>query len=291
MPAPHPRESQQQAAPALARWALASLVLLGTTSKAQEAQAAAPAVTAESAAQAEGAQAEGAQAEGAHAEGAQARPFGARETLAYRVSIGKVGGGIGWMRVEPASSLRGEPVSLLRFDFAAKVGPFDVQHHARSWLSRERLASLRYEVDEQVPMRRVKQRFELFPDERRWVGLTGSGASGPSGVLLDELSSLYALRTLALAPGAEHRLDWHFDPRRNPVVVRALRREQLKVPAGEFSTVVVEMEVRDPGRYGGRGLLRLYVTDDARRLPVRIESQVPVAGQLVLELWASREES
>lgn len=218
------------------------------------------------------------------------RPFAEGEVLSYQVSLGPVGvAGIGWLRVGPAEPVRGEPVSLLRFDFSAQVGPFHVRHHSRSWLSQGRLASLRYEVDEHVPFNVVQERVELFPDERRWEGLRARGQS-VSEVLLDELSCLYALRTLGLEPGASYRLDWYFDPRRNPVLVRSLRRERLRVPAGEFSTVVVEMEVRDPGRYGGRGVLRLHVTDDARRLPVRIESQVPVAGQLVLELRTPREE-
>ena len=223
----------------------------------------------------------------ARAQEAQAggeRPFTEGEVLAYQVSLGKHGrSGTGWLRVQPAQPLRAEPVVLLRFDFETTVGPFHIQHHSRSWLSARRMTALRYEVDERVPLKTVRERVEIFPDDQRWERAATKGRSS-SLEPLDELSFLYALRTMALTPGVVHRLDRHFDARRNPVVVRVLRREPLRVPAGEFSTVVVEMEVRDPERFGGRGLLRLYLTDDARRLPVRIESQVPVAGQLVLEL-------
>ncbi|HEX5750568.1 MAG TPA: DUF3108 domain-containing protein [Archangium sp.] len=212
------------------------------------------------------------------------RPFMEGEVLAYQVSLGKHGrSGTGWLRVQSAPPLREEPVVLLRFDFETSVGPFRIQHHSRSWLSSRRMAALRYEVDERIPLKSVRERVEIFPDEGRWVRPTTQGRSS-SPEPLDELSFLYALRTMELTPGRVHRMDRHFDARRNPVVVRVLRREPLRVPAGEFSTVVVEMEVRDPERFGGRGLLRLYLTDDERRLPVRIESQVPVAGQLVLEL-------
>ncbi len=212
------------------------------------------------------------------------RPFAEGEVLAFQVSLGRHGrSGTGWLRVESAQPLREEPVVLLRFDFETTVGPVAVRHHSRSWLSARRMAALRYEVDERVPFNSVRQQVDIFPDEQRWERRDARGRSA-STEPLDELSFLYALRTLPLTPGSVHRLDRHFDVRRNPVVVRVLRREALRVPAGEFSTVLVEMEVRDPKRFGGRGVLRLYLTDDERRLPVRIESQVPVAGQLVLEL-------
>jgi hypothetical protein len=201
------------------------------------------------------------------------RPFVEGEALAYQVSLGRHGrSGTGWLRVEPAQPLREEPVVLLRFDFETTVGPVLLRHHSRSWLSTRRMAALRYEIDERVPFNSVREQVDIFPDE--------SASKDP----LDELSFLYALRTLTLTPGLVYRMDRHFDARRNPVVVRVLRREALRVPAGEFSTVLVEMEVRDPKRFGGRGVLRLNLTDDARRLPVRIESKVPVAGRLVLEL-------
>ncbi|WP_375772184.1 DUF3108 domain-containing protein [Archangium gephyra] len=221
---------------------------------------------------------------GGEARAGDERPFSEGEVLAYQVSLGKHGrSGTGWLRVQPAQPVREEPVVLLRFDFETTVGPFRIQHHSRSWLSTQRMTALRYEVDERVPLKSKREQVDIFPGERRWARATTQGKSS-SLEPLDELSFLYALRTMTLTPGLVQRLDRHFDAKRNPVVVRVLRREPLRVPAGEFSTVVVEMEVRDPERFGGRGVLRLYLTDDERRLPVRIESQVPVAGQLVLEL-------
>ncbi|HZI16747.1 MAG TPA: DUF3108 domain-containing protein [Myxococcus sp.] len=212
------------------------------------------------------------------------RPFAAGEALPYAVKLGSLGGdGTGHLRVEEAAPLRGEPVVLLRFDFETRVGPFKVKHHSRSWLSTTRMASLRYEVDEQAPVGEKHDQVELFPETRRWEGRRGQGIS-PSAEPLDELSFLYALRTLPLAPGHIYRLERHYDAKRNPVKVRVLRREPLSVPAGTFDTILVEMEVSDPDRYGGQGVLRLHLTDDARRLPVRIESKVPMAGELVLQL-------
>jgi hypothetical protein len=66
--------------------------------------------------------------------------------------------------------------------------------------------------------------------------------------------------------------------------VRVVGRELVTVPAGRFQTVVVEMTVRDERRYGGEGTVRLHLTDDERRIPVRIASRMRLAGVTVLSL-------
>jgi len=63
-----------------------------------------------------------------------------------------------------------------------------------------------------------------------------------------------------------------------------LAREVTDTKAGKFATLKVEMRVRDPRHYRGEGSIILNLTDDARRIPVRIESTVPVYGKTVLTL-------
>jgi hypothetical protein len=44
------------------------------------------------------------------------------------------------------------------------------------------------------------------------------------------------------------------------------------------------MRVRDPRRYRGEGVIRVNLSDDACRIPVRIESRMPVVGAAVMLL-------
>jgi hypothetical protein len=46
------------------------------------------------------------------------------------------------------------------------------------------------------------------------------------------------------------------------------------------------MRVKDPRRYRGEGVIRISLSDDDRRLPVRIESRMPMLGRAVLTLEA-----
>lgn len=214
-------------------------------------------------------------------------PFAVGEALVYRVRAGRLGTiGRASMRVEGPEVVRGHTTYLLRFDFRGKVGFFTVEDRTRSWLCPEQMASVRYEKHERQPFSSHHEEVELYPDERRWKAADGAAGESPTDAPLDELSFLYYLRTLPLVEGETYTLDRHFHAERNPVVARVLRREAVTVAAGTYSTLVVEMRVKDRKRYGGEGVLHLYIADDERRYPVRIESSMPLVGKMVLELEA-----
>jgi hypothetical protein len=126
----------------------------------------------------------------------------------------------------------------------------------------------------------------MYPDERRWQGADGTSGESPSAAPLDELSFMFFIRTLPLTADTTYRFDRHFDAARNPTTVRVVRREDVTTDAGVFHTVLLEMRVKDPRRYHGEGVIKINLTDDDRRLPVRIESEMPVIGTAVLTLDA-----
>jgi hypothetical protein len=119
---------------------------------------------------------------------------------------------------------------------------------------------------------------------RRWSSASDAGGAMSTASPLDELSFLYFIRTLPLKNGDVYSLTRHYEARRNPVVVTVLGRGPIRVPAGQFTAIEVLMRVKDPARYGGEGVIQLHLTDDARHVPLRIESAVPRAGRMVLSL-------
>lgn len=213
-------------------------------------------------------------------------PFAAGEVLTYRAVSGRFGSfGTGVFRVAGPEQLRGTSALKLSFDFKGRVGPFRVEDRTRSWIARDGERSLRYEKNESSPLGRREEEVEIYPAERRWQSAAGEQGSTPTPQPLDELSFIYYLRSLPLEPGDEYSLTRHFDVDRNPVVVRVLRRERTRVPAGEFATVVVEMRVRDDRLSEKDGTMRIFLTDDDARIPVRIESSARWVGatHLLLE--------
>lgn len=219
-------------------------------------------------------------------------PFAVGERLTYRARAARMGvTGRGSMWVEGPVTVRGRHVYLLRFEFRAGLGPVKAVDETESWLDPVAMASLRFHKHERHPLSRYSERVELFPEERRWQAEDGRRGDSPTGAPLDELSFMYFIRTLPLAPDSTYRFERHFEAGRNPASVRVVRRETVTTNAGVFRTILVELRVKDPRRYRGDGLIKINLSDDARRLPVRIESTMPIIGNAVLALESYSEPS
>lgn len=212
-------------------------------------------------------------------------PFQVGEKLSYRVSVAKMGTvGSGSMWIEGPVDIRGVSTWLLRFDFSAGLGPMKAVDRTSSWLDPVRMAAQRYIKHEKHVLSKREERVEIFAADRRWAGSNGESGVSPSSEPLDELSFMYFIRTLALAADTVYSFNRHFDPARSPTTLRVVRKEIVKTPAGRFATVLVEMRVRDSRRYKGEGVIRINLSDDAMRIPVRIESAMPVIGTAVMTL-------
>ena len=212
-------------------------------------------------------------------------PFSVGERLTYRIKVGKMGNvGRGSMWIEGPVDVRGTGAVLLRFDFEAGVGPVRAVDRTSSWFDLRWMRSLRFWKHERHPLSKHDESVELYPAERRYENADGESSESPTDSPLDELSFMYFLRTIPLADDTTYSFTRHFAADRNPTTLRVLGREILQLQAGTFETIVVEMRVRDPRRYKGEGVIRINLTDDHCRLPVRIESAMPVVGKAVMTL-------
>ena len=188
------------------------------------------------------------------------------------------------MWIEGPVDIRGVSTWLLRFDFSAGLGPMKAVDRTSSWLDPVRMAAQRYIKHEKHVLSRREERVEIFAADRRWAGSNGESGVSPSSEPLDELSLIYFIRTLPLTADTVYSFNRHFDPARSPTTLRVVRKEIVKTPAGRFATILVEMRVRDSRRYRGEGVIRINLSDDAMRIPVRIESAMPVVGTAVMTL-------
>jgi hypothetical protein len=171
---------------------------------------------------------------------------------------------------------------LLTFDIDSTLAGQRLQHHARSWVDADRQASVAYEMSERSPLGASYTQVSISADGA-WRSPAGEGQS-PSAQPLDELSMIYLVRGLPLILGQPVRLDRHYDPARNPLWVAALGRERLDVGGRQRDVLKVSMTVKDARRFeSGSAEMRLWLTDDEQRIPLRIELPVPF-GPLVLTL-------
>lgn len=212
-------------------------------------------------------------------------PFGVGEQLTYSARVGKLGRvGKAVMWIEGPADIRGTSTYVLRFDFRAGIGLVKAEDRTESWLDPLRMAALQYHKRERHPLSRHDESVELYPAQRRWQAADGESGESLTDAPLDELSFMYFLRTIPLTADTTYQFNRHFDAARNPTIVRVVRREAVATGEGEFHTVLLEMRVKDPRRYRGEGVISINLSDDDRRLPVRIVSSMPVVGTATLTL-------
>jgi len=224
-----------------------------------------------------------------HAAGAQsndALPFGIGERLTYRVHVGRTGStGEAVMAVTGPVDVRGVGTEVLSFDVTARLGLVHVTDRSKSWIDPRRMSALRFWKHESRPLSHSDQSVEIDGVERRWSESGGESGTTLSDAPLDELSFIYYLRTLSLAPGASLEVNRHFDSARNPTTIHVVRADTVTVGDARIPATVIEMRVRDAERFGGNsGAIRLTLSDDRCHVPLRMESQMPVVGTVVLTL-------
>lgn len=210
-------------------------------------------------------------------------PFSIGEKLEYDVTLAngsRVGQAMMW--IEGPVNVRGTNALVLRFDSRIRFLLLPAVSNSSSWFDPVRGASLRFLKHERNPLSRHDESVDVYPGEKRWQSADGDKGTSLSDSPLDELSFMYFIRTLPMTPGATYSFDRHFDSTRNPVSVSVIRREVIPTPIGELHVVRLEMRVRDPGHYEGEGVIRIHLSDDPCRLPVRIESTMPVVGTAIL---------
>jgi len=209
-------------------------------------------------------------------------PLFVGETLRYAMTILGVAGGELTLSAL-ATELDGRPaykfeLSALSNDFLSKF--FLVRDTMVSWIDPKTFRSLRFEKHT-IEGKRARDELTEFDYERGIARHEGKEIS-LGDASLDSLSSVYYLRTLGLE--GDKPIDLQvFSGERQALRVEIQKRETIKTPAGTFETIRVEPKSAG-GHLLGKNLV-LWLTDDARKVPVQLSSKLKV-GKLVGKLKA-----
>ena len=212
-------------------------------------------------------------------------PFSQGERISYDVTLAngsRIGTATMW--IDGPVELRGTRTLLLRFDSRIRFLLIPAVSSSSSWYDPARGTSLRFLKRERNPLANHSDSVELYPDAKRWESTEGQVGESPTDAPLDELSFIYFVRTLPMNFGSTYTFDRHFEANRNPIKVSIIRREVIPTAMGELHVIHVEMRVRDPRHYEGEGVIRIHLSDDECRLPVRMESTMPVVGTAILTI-------
>lgn len=268
--------------------ALASLLalgrppaLLGAAGPAADAAAPAAAAGPDSGGAAAAAFADTAASPAAAAAGAVAPvPYGPGERLVFSIDYGPINAGEGVLEVRGVVETDGHACYLIesraqsnRFFSAFYM----VRDKVVSHIDVQRLFSRYYakRLREGDYRKNVEVRFDQDAAKAHYAD--GRVFDTPPAIH-DELSAFYYARTLDLQPGKTYSVNAHSSRKNYPLQVLVHGRERVKVPAGEFDCLVVEPVLEGEGLFQHEGKLTIWMTDDARKMPVLMKTKVKVGS-------------
>jgi hypothetical protein len=102
----------------------------------------------------------------------------------------------------------------------------------------------------------------------------------------DAVSALYFVRTLDFSKsrvGEKIMLQNFFKDTTYNLSVKFLGRQRIEVDAGTFDCIIVEPLMREGGLFKSEGRVLVWLTDDERKIPVKVSTKV-VIGSIESEL-------
>ena len=208
--------------------------------------------------------------------------YSAGETLDYELSWSSVSGGAARMTIAPIDANR------YRITSVAKSGAFfsrffKVRDEIESIVGSDDFSTLQYH---KMLQEGSKRKDELtVVDERHRVAIRKGKAVPVPDPVFDPISLMYYVRGLDLTSGKTHEFTIVADGKVYKVAAVVGDRETIGTPAGTFKTVVVEPKMESSaGMFKDeQKRLLIWYTDDARRIPVRIRSELKI-GSITVSL-------
>lgn len=217
------------------------------------------------------------------------RPFRIGERLTYHVSWLNLTAVVAVMEVGRMEGQEGR--TLARLIGTAQSTPiitrfFPVDNRVESELDLDTLAP-----DHMTFRRREGKKKEdieyVFHQKEGTVTAVRGGTTESLSIQAgtqDIISCLYYTRTiLSPTPGASLKMNVYHDKKNRPVEVRVEGFETLEGSWGKAETVKVRVIMPFHGLFMNKGDIHVWVTNDERRMPVRMKAKV-VLGSIVADL-------
>lgn len=215
--------------------------------------------------------------------------FGYGEKLVYNVNYKFVTAGQAVMRIGPEPRTVGgrecydATFSVRTTSAFDKV--FKVRDFYRSMIDVQGVMPWRFE--QKVREGDYSRDFSANIDQKTHTARTTEGTFTVPEFVHDILSAFYYTRTQdigSMRKGQSFMLKNFYGKETHDLRIRVLGRERVKVAAGTFDCVVVEPMVAEGGLFKNEGRIVVYMTDDDRKIPVKVSTKVLIGtidGELV----------
>jgi hypothetical protein len=213
-------------------------------------------------------------------------PFGVGEKLSYSAKLGMLTLGSGTLEVASIDTVRGVESFRLRFRLQGKTMFYSLDDVLESWVGTSDMNSRRFVQDFVENNKTTKRLYEIYPDSgfyREPHGRDTTTRETPAEPL-DDAAFFYFVRMTPLEVGKKYTYHRYFRKDKNPVTIQVVKREKMELPDGsKVHCLVLHPTIDTKGLFSKRSETRIWLTDDARRLPVQIRTKFPF-GTITLRL-------
>jgi hypothetical protein len=211
-------------------------------------------------------------------------PFAVGEKLGYSAKLGMLTLGSGTLEVASIDTVRGVESFRFRFRLQGKTMFYSLDDVLESWVGTTDMNSRRFAQDFLENGKPMRRRYEIFPDSgffrEQGRDTTFAAPADP----LDDAAFFYFVRVTPLEVGQTYKYNRYFRRDKNPVTIEVLKREKMDLPDGtNVQCLVLHPTIDTRGLFSKRSETRIWLTDDARRLPVQIRTKFPF-GTITLRL-------
>lgn len=214
------------------------------------------------------------------------------EKLTFEINYGFVTAGEAVMEVDKNyQNINGRKCYDIRFNVNS-TSSFDwvykVRDFYRTYVDAEGLFPWRFE--QHIKEGNYQRDFEAIFDQQNLKVKTFTGEKDPKkfegeydipAYTQDAMSAFYFSRTLdykKMKEGDKILLQNFYKDQTYPLEVRYLGKETIEVPAGEFRCIKVEPLVQEGGLFKSEGSIVVWMTDDERRMPVKVKTKVIIGS-------------
>lgn len=204
-------------------------------------------------------------------------PFKAGEQLNFNVTLGNTTQSVGTLSLQARGRARyfnRDGILLgMRAQTAASQRLYVVNNQVNSYVDPNTLLPFRTELQLLEGRERTNQVLTIDQDRGNALTDRGTRIEIPVGTH-DMLSVLYALRSFNLTPPRRNAVSILINNRPRTLFITSLKREMIDLGGQKIAALQLSLTTDDA--QGDRLGLRLWVSEDNRRLPLRLAATTPL---------------
>jgi hypothetical protein len=220
-------------------------------------------------------------------------PFSAGEYLHFEVNYGIMLAGYATIEIHENNSFNGRDCFIFKTTAKSRRAfdwIFKVRDWTMSYFDKEKVHTLKfekelregsYETDIDIDYDQTGHKATYF-QKRKGKKNKSAVIDIPENVM-DPLSALFYVRTLDLKVGDEILIPATDNKKVYDIKVIVHKMETIEVPAGKFKCFVVEPIMADGGVFKKDGKIKVWLTSDKKKMPVKMDTKVYI-GSITAEL-------